>query len=64
LTLALEAHVRTAIDPSISRIGPNDGNDHEFCVPLLETGTDSYRLRASKKKTRNAPSIKEPPDQT
>jgi len=45
LTLALQAHVRTAIDASIRRIGPNDGNDHELCVPLLVTTGDSVRLQ-------------------
>ncbi len=64
LTLALQAHRRTAVDASIRRIGPNDGNDHELCVPLLETGTDSYRLRASKKKPKTAALTKEPPHET
>jgi hypothetical protein len=45
LTLAPEAHLRTAIDASIRRIGPNDGKDHELCVPLVALKGDSYRLK-------------------
>ena len=46
LTLALQAHRRTAVDASIRRIGPNDGNDHELCVPLLEMTSQWCKSRS------------------
>jgi len=44
-TLALEAHIRTAEDPRISRINPQDRHNDELCVPLLVLKGDSYRLK-------------------
>jgi DNA replication protein DnaC len=35
-----------------------------FHAHIIETGTDSYRLRASKKKAKTTPTAKEPPNET
>jgi hypothetical protein len=42
------AHVRTAIDPRISRAHPQDGAEDQVCVPSVVTEGESFRMKEAR----------------